>query len=141
MVNADEENKWAYLLAPTFQCLNTSGKPLTEGWIEVYIHGTRNKYYCASDFSGTLHPFKIPLDSLGANIVLASPLHSYDVYVYNKFGSLSMSRYNIVPATNAAEAIADIVNITSEDQTVDINVSGNARTKIQKRKVFIKNAA
>ena len=124
MVNADEENKWAYLLAPTFQCLNTSGKPLTEGWIEVYIHGTRNKYYCASDFSGTLHPFKIPLDSLGANIILASPLHSYDVYVYNKFGSLSMSRYNIVPTTNAGEAIADIVNITSEDQTVDINVSG-----------------
>ncbi len=124
MVNADEENKWAYLLAPTFQCLNTSGKPLTEGWIEVYIHGTRNKYYCASDFSGTLHPFKIPLDSLGANIILASPLHSYDVYVYNKFGSLSMSRYNIVPATNVSEAIADIVNITSEDQTVDITVSG-----------------
>ncbi len=124
MVNADEENKWAYLLAPTFQCLNTSGKPLTEGWIEVYIHGTRNKYYCASDFSGTLHPFKIPLNSLGANVILASPLHSYDVYVYNKFGSLSMSRYNIVPATNAGEAIADIVNITSEDQSVDINVSG-----------------
>lgn len=124
MVNADEENKWAYLLAPTFQCLNTSGKPLTEGWIEVYIHGTRNKYYCASDFSGTLHPFKIPLNSLGANIILASPLHSYDVYVYNKFGSLSMSRYNIVPATNVGEAIADIVTITSEDQTVDINVSG-----------------
>lgn len=124
MVNADEENKWAYLLAPTFQCLNTSGKPLTEGWIEVYIHGTRNKYYCASDFSGTLHPFKIPLNSLGANIILASPLHSYDVYVYNKFGSLSMSRYNIVPATNVGEAIADIVTITSEDQTVNINVSG-----------------
>lgn len=124
MVNADEENKWAYLLAPTFQCLNTSGKPLTEGWIEVYIHGTRNKYYCASDFSGTLHPFKIPLNSLGANIILASPLHSYDVYVYNKFGSLSMSRYNIVPATSAGEAITDIVTITSEDHTVDINVSG-----------------
>ena len=35
-----------------------------------------------------------------------------------------MSRYNIVPATNAGEAIADIVNITSEDQSVDINVSG-----------------
>lgn len=124
MVNADEENKWAYLLAPTFQCLNTSGKPLTEGWIEVYIHGTRNKYYCASDFSGTLHPFKIPLDSLGANIILASPLHSYDVYVYNKFGSLSMSRYNIVPATDSGEAIADIVNITSNDGTVDVNGSG-----------------
>lgn len=124
MVNADEENKWAYLLAPTFQCLNTSGKPLTEGWIEVYIHGTRNKYYCASDFTGSLHPFKIPLDSLGANIILASPLHSYDVYVYNKFGSLSMSRYNIVPATNVGEAIADIVNITSSDGTVGVNGSG-----------------
>lgn len=124
MVNVDDEQNWAYLLAPNFQCVNTSGKPLTEGYIEVYIHGTRNKYYCAKDFDGTLHPFKIPLDSLGANIVLASPLHSYDVYVYNKFGSLSMSRYNIVPATNAGEAIADIVNITSEDQTVDINVSG-----------------
>lgn len=124
MVNADEENKWAYLLAPTFQCLNTSGKPLTEGWIEVYIHGTRNKYYCASDFSGNLHPFKIPLNSLGANIILASPLHSYDVYVYNKFGSLSMSRYNIVPATDSGEAIADIVNITSNDGTVDVTGSG-----------------
>lgn len=114
----------AYLLSPTFQCLNSAGKPLTDGWLEVYIHGTRDKYYCASDFDGTLHPFKIPLDSLGSNIVLAAPSHSYDVYVYNRFGSLSMSRYNIVPSTNSEEAISDIVNITSTDGTVAVTASG-----------------
>lgn len=114
----------AYLLSPTFQCLNSAGKPLTDGWLEVYIHGTRDKYYCASDFDGTLHPFKIPLDSLGSNIVLAAPSHSYDVYVYNRFGSLSMSRYNIVPSTNSDEAISDIVNITSADGTVAVTASG-----------------
>jgi hypothetical protein len=95
MINDLDIVQWAYLLDPAFQIVNTAGKPLTDGWIEVYIHGTRNKYYCASDFDGTLHPFKIPLDSLGSNIVLASPDYAYDVYIYNKFGSLVMSRYNV----------------------------------------------
>lgn len=121
MVNVDDEQNWAYLLAPTFQCVNTSGKPLTEGYIEVYIHGTRNKYYCAKDFDGTLHPFQIPLDSLGANIVLAQPLYSYDVYIYNKYNSLQMSRYNIKPHTDVGEAIAQLVEIQSSDNTVSID--------------------
>ena len=95
MVNEIQESQWAYLLDPCFELSNSAGKPLTDGWIEVYIAGTRNKYYTASDFDGTLHPFKIPLDSLGSNIVLADPANSYDVYVYNKFGSLIMSRYNV----------------------------------------------
>ena len=95
MINDLNEVNWCYLLDPTFELINSAGKPLTDGWIEVYIHGTRNKYYCASDFDGTLHPFKIPLDSIGSNIVLADPANSYDVYVYNKFGSLIMSRYNV----------------------------------------------
>lgn len=120
MVNVDDEQNWAYLLAPTFQCVNTSGKPLTEGYIEVYIHGTRNKYYCAKDFDGTLHPFQIPLDSLGANIVLAQPLYAYDVYVYNKYNSLQMSRYNVKPHTDVGEAIAQLVDIQSSDNTVSI---------------------
>ena len=123
MINNDEEIQWAYLLDPTFELVNSAGKPLTDGWLEVYIHGTRNKYYCASDFDGTLHPFKIPLDSLGANIVLASPAHSYDVYVYNRFGSLVMSRYNVVPATGDGSVIKDVVTITSEDGTVDVSTS------------------
>lgn len=123
MINDNDEVQWAYLLDPTFELVNTAGKPLTDGYIEVYIHGTRSKYYCASDFDGTLHPFKIPLDSLGANIVLASPAHAYDVYVYNKFGSLVMSRYNVVPATGDGSVIKDVVTITSEDGTVDVTTS------------------
>ena len=102
MVTGDEEIKYGYLLDPCFQIVNTAGKPLTSGWIEVYIAGTRNKYYCSSDFAGTLHPFKIPLDSLGSNIILADVEKSYDVYVYNKFGSLIMSRYNITPGKGGA---------------------------------------
>ena len=123
MINDLEEVQWAYLLDPTFQQVNSSGKPLTGGWLEVYIHGTRTKYYCASDFDGTLHPFKIPLDSLGANIVLASPAHAYDIYVYNVYGNLVMSRYNVVPSTGDGTVIKDIVNITSNDGTVNVQSS------------------
>lgn len=123
MVTGDEEVQWAYLLSPMFQIENTKGVPATGGWLEVYIHGTRNKYYCAKDFDGTLHPFKIPLDGLGANIVLASPAHAYDVYAYNKYGSLIMSRYNIVPATGDGSIVKDVVTITSNDGTVAVSTS------------------
>lgn len=105
MINDLEIVQWDYLLDPAFQLVNTAGKPLTNGWIEVYIHGTRNKYYCASDFNGTLHPFQIPLDSLGSNIVLASPANAYDIYVYNVYGSLVMSRYNIKPGSGSGSGV------------------------------------
>lgn len=102
MITAQDQQQWGYLLDPCFQLVNTAGKPLTNGYLEVYIAGTRVKYYCSSDFNGTLHPFQIPLDSLGSNIVLASPAQAYDVYVYNAFGTLLMSRYNVkVSAANA----------------------------------------
>ena len=120
MITADDEVSLAYLISPTFQVENTEGRPLTGGYIEVYIHGTRTKYYCYSDWNGSLHPFKIPLDSLGSNIVLASPAHSYDIYIYNKYGTLVMSRYNIIPATGDGAVIKDVVNITSNDGTVNI---------------------
>ena len=120
MINDLNEVQWAYLLPPTFQIENSAGKPITNGFIEVYLHGTRTKYYCASDFDGTLQPFKIPLDSLGANIVLASPAHSYDIYIYNKYGTLVMSRYNVVPATGDGAVIKDVVTIKSEDGTVSV---------------------
>lgn len=105
MVTDQEIVQWGYLLDPCFELTNTAGKPLTNGWIEVYIQGTRKKYYCASDFNGTLHPFKIPLDSLGSNIVLADPNKAYDVYVYNRFGSLVMSRYNVSPGHASGTAV------------------------------------
>lgn len=120
MITADDEVSLAYLISPTFQVENTEGRPLTGGWVEVYLHGTRTKYYCYSDWNGSLHPFKIPLDSLGANIVLASPAHSYDIYIYNKYGTLVMSRYNVVPATGDGAVIKDVVTIKSEDGTVNI---------------------
>lgn len=104
MITREEEVSWAYLLDPCFQFENTAGKPLTGGYIEVYLHGTRDKYYCASDFNGTLHPFQIKLDSLGANIVLADPSNSYDVYVYNRYGNLVMSRYNVSTAHTGSGA-------------------------------------
>ena len=130
MINDDDIIKYAYLLPPTFQIENTEGRPLTGGWMEVYIHGTRNKYYCASDFDGTLHSFKIQLDSLGSNVVLASPVHSYDIYVYNKFGSLVMSRYNVIPTTGEGTYIGDIVNIDSPDNTVDVSSDGGTNWHI-----------
>lgn len=123
MINADDEVSLAYLIDPTFEIVNTEGRPLTGGWIEVYLHGTRTKYYCYSDWNGSLHPFKIPLDSLGSNIVLASPAHSYDVYIYNKYGTLVMSRYNVVPATGDGTVIKDVVTITSDDNTVAVTSS------------------
>ena len=125
MVNEIEETSLGYLLSPEFELINSAGKPLTGGWIEVYIHGTRNKYYCYSDWSGNLHPFQIPLDSLGANIVLASPAHAYDVYVYNKFGNLVMSRYNVLPQIAGTAVISGSVNIESSDGTVNIEVTGD----------------
>ena len=124
MITSDYMQQWAYLLSPTFQFINSAGKPLTEGWIEVYIAGTRDKYYCASDFNGTLHPFQIPLDSLGANIVLADPDQAYDVYVYNKYGSLVMSRYHVSPGMAGGSGVLNIT-IGSEDGTVSVNNDGN----------------
>ena len=101
MVNELQSQNWDYLLDPAFQLVNTKGSPLTGGHLEVFYNGTRTPYYCASDFNGTLHPFKIPLDSLGSNVVLADPKFSYDIYVYNRFGVLQMSRYNVHPGSGS----------------------------------------
>lgn len=118
---------WKYLLSPTFQVVNTAGKPATGGYIEVYIHGTRDRYYCASDFDGTLHPFKIPLDSLGANIVLADDSQTYDVYVYNRYGSLFMSRYNVAPMGTGNEAYSgDVSDATSTFSKNEYDLSSMA---------------
>lgn len=106
----------AYLLSPTFEIVNSAGKPATGGYIEVYVAGSRNKYYCASDFDGTLHPFRIPLDSLGSNIVLAEDTGAYDVYVYNRYGTLLMSRYNVKPGGGGTLA----GTITSSDGSISV---------------------
>lgn len=120
-----------YLLSPTFQFVNTAGKPMTGGaYLEVYVHGTRNKYFCASDFNGTLHPFRIPLDSLGSNIVLAQDGQAYDVYAYNRYGNLMMSRYNITPGSGGGGIGGIIyssdgsVQVIPTDNGIDLSVNG-----------------
>ena len=109
-----------YLLSPTFQFVNSAGRPATGGWIEVYIHGTRTQYYCSSDFDGTLLPFKIPLDSIGANIVLADDANSYDVYAYNRYGSLLMSRYNVSPGSGGGGGGISTTSIVSTDGSITV---------------------
>lgn len=108
-----------YLLSPNFQVVSTGGKPCTGGYIETYLAGTRDKYFCASDFAGTLHPFKIPLDALGSNIVLADEGKSYDIYIYNRYGSLLMSRYNVHPGSGGGSVISG-TNIISSDGSITV---------------------
>ena len=111
-----------YLLSPTFQIINSAGKPATGGYLEVYLHGTRTKYYCASDFDGTLLPFKIPLNALGCNIVLADDSQSYDVYAYNRYGAMLMSRSNVTPKCGGGISTQEI---TSADGSVTITDTAN----------------
>lgn len=119
------DSSYVYLINPAFQFMNVSGKPLTDGYINLYISGTRSKYYAFSDFEGTLHPFNIPLNSLGSAVVLVSPAHSYDVYVYNSLGTLQMSRFNIIPSTGEGTIITDVTTLTSDDNTVDIKANSS----------------
>lgn len=107
----------AYLLSPTFEIVNTSGKPATGGYIEVYIAGSRDPYYCYSNWEGVLHPFRIPLDSLGSNVVLADSAGAYDVYVYNRYGTLLMSRYNVKPGAGGGSGGGVI---TSSDGSIEV---------------------
>lgn len=111
-----------YLLSPEFQIVNTAGKPCT-GYLEVYISGSRERYYCASDFDGTLYPFQVPLDSLGSNVVLADDAHAYDVYIYNRYGSLLMSRYNVHPGAGGGSIGTG--DITSSDGSIIVTQTAN----------------
>lgn len=120
----------AYLLSPTFEIVNTAGKPATGGYIEVYVSGSGDKYYCASDWNGTLHPFKIPLDSLGSNIVLAADGGAYDVFIYNRYGGLIMSRTNVKPGAGGGMGGGVItssdgsITVTPTAEGVDLKVNG-----------------
>lgn len=117
----------AYLLSPTFQIENSAGKPATGGYIEVYQAGSRNKYYCASDFDGTLLPFRIPLDSLGSNVILADDSQAYDVYVYNRYGGELMSRYNVRPGAGGG----GIGSLVSTDESIIITTTDTGATDIR----------
>lgn len=82
---------YGYLLAPSFQFVNINGRPLVGGHIEVFIHNTDTKYITKADFDGTDNPFKVVLDSKGMAVVIASGDFTYDVFCYDRFGSLFWS--------------------------------------------------
>ena len=78
---------YGYLLAPSFQFVNINGRPLVGGHIEVFIHNTDTKYITKADFDGTDNPFKVPLNSKGMAVIIASGDFTYDVFCYDRFGS------------------------------------------------------
>lgn len=120
-----------YLLSPEFQISVTSGKPDTGGWIEVFLAGTRTKYFTACDFDGTKNPFRVNLDSLGQAVMLAEDSAAYDVFVYNRYGSLLFSRYNVIPSNGGGISTASItsedgsITITQTEAGVDLSVNGH----------------
>ena len=123
----------AYLLEPSFQIVDKSGNPLSNGYIEVYIAGTSTKYYCYSDFGGSLHPFRIPLDALGSNIILANDELIYDVFIYNQFGTMVMSRHRItskIPSTTTTGHTYIVVEGTEGQITVESSGSTDITYKV-----------
>lgn len=82
---------YGYLLAPSFQFVNINGRPLVGGHIEVFIHNTDTKYITKADFDGTDNPFKVQMNSKGMAVIIASGDFTYDVFCYDRFGSLFWS--------------------------------------------------
>lgn len=82
---------YGYLLAPSFQFININGRPIANGHVEVFLTNTDTKYITKCDFNGTDNPFKVPLNSKGMAVVIASGDYAYDVFCYDRFGSLFWS--------------------------------------------------
>lgn len=86
----------SYLLSPSFQASDINGKPLTGGYIEVYVHGTSHtKYITFSDFIGNRNPFRIPLNDKGMASVICDASGEYDVYCYKINGVQQWSRERV----------------------------------------------
>ena len=86
----------SYLLSPSFQASDINGKPLTGGYIEVYVHGTSHtKYITFSDFVGNRNPFRIPLNDKGMASIICDASGEYDVYCYNTNGVQQWSRERV----------------------------------------------
>lgn len=86
-----------YLIDSSAQIESINGKPLVGGYIEVFYAGTTNKATTYSNFDYTMNPPKVPLRSDGRCVILVDISNTYDYYVYDSFGNLVYSRYNIIP--------------------------------------------
>ena len=94
----------AYLLAPSFQCVNVNGKPLTGGYIQSFLTGTVTQAITYSDFSGTQNASRVTLDSKGMATIIADSSAALDVYCYNASGVLQWSRQNVKPGSRGGSS-------------------------------------
>src|SRR5574344_704611 len=94
----------AYLLAPSFQCVNVNGKPLTGGYIQSFLTGTVTQAITYSDFSGTQNASQVTLDSKGMATIIADSYAALDVYCYNASGVLQWSRQNVKPGSGGGSS-------------------------------------
>ena len=94
----------AYLLAPSFQCVNVNGKPLTGGYIQSFLTGTVTQAIIYSDFSGTQNASQVTLDSKGMATIIADSSAALDVYCYNASGVLQWSRQNVKPGSGGGSS-------------------------------------
>lgn len=95
-----------YLLSPNFQALGTSGRPMVGGWIEVFLHNDYSesgRVITKKDFEGTDNDFKVVLNSLGMANILVERGKAYDVFCYDKDGTLRWSRLNLEKTQISAE--------------------------------------
>ena len=97
----------AYLLDPVFQIEGVNGKPVVNGYVEVYLAGTDVRYVTYQSFDGVKNPFKVPLSTDGRATILADQTQHYDVYVYDALSNLVCSRKNV--------SCVGYVNVVSKD--------------------------
>lgn len=84
-----------YLISPALQLEDINGKPLTGGWLNVYLHGTLNHAFTYKDYSAHLNPNDIALNDKGMAVIIASDSTTYDVYCYDRNGVEQWSRLNV----------------------------------------------
>lgn len=92
-----DPTRYAWIIPPTTQFLDYDGKPLVGGHCILYVHGTTGTPYTSYQNwnPGTPNPEQIPIDNIGHAPAIGANSNSYDLYVYNKFGSLVYSRLNL----------------------------------------------
>ena len=112
---AEAQIKLGYILDPFFQIENTNGKPVVGGHIEVFEAGTDTKYITYQNFDFTQNPFKIPLGSDGRAVVLGDSNLAYDVYIYDSFNNLIVSRLNVAAGDAGGVAGGGLRQVIHDD--------------------------
>lgn len=114
-----------YLLEPNFQVVDESGKPEVGGWIEVRKYNDNSPVITKKDFDGTDNPYKVVLNSLGMATIIVDSAYAYNVFCYNRFGSLKWSRLNIIKESSGGSNVAIVPTISTGTKIADFSIDGN----------------